>query len=658
MSKTLPKTIIGQDRSSFALINPSTELYHRKLDFSGLLRNSCRPHVAISYVWSEWKHNPSDNLPEWSLIRKRLLGILGPKASAAIRLETGNASCCWLDSKCVDQDSISSKSYWIPRMDEIYAKAKCTVLLLNGSSFSVLIPVVESMKCKVKSKARIVDWPHSCLLSQSCTVLPSLSTDEESACIQALRRLYDGNWRKRAWIFQEILLSKNYILSFEAGSTAELCDIGVLANLLLQRHPNESWLGSFSDWSRRLFYLRRFYAESKYHHLSDANILQMARGLESSVAADKIYALCGILRLKDVPYNSKHSAEEAFQVVVGELVKRGRMAWLYAVPAQLNGEGIPLNEANMTPFVLTRLSNTLARNRNKMHVSNTSIRMPVLHLGKITRTKLLADVLQKASDWNKEHKSFDFPPELEFLFFLPKIVRRVALDMVNPLLIEPLFSQISDGLGITPESGSRPTRVWRMIMALCTRDITSPSRNMGTEANPEETLGLTLADSAARSLQDRLRTVQNEFLVLWWCSNDDNSRTTLGLGPRTCRPGNQICSVKDSKDFLLAVSFLTTEPQIIPRAIDAHFNGMVYSLDTVMTIEWRVKILGLSFIFSPLDLQGPVLGDHPHNDKFKDCQFDEYIKTDTVRDDIVLMLFGKSWKQKGELVELNLVRKA
>lgn len=200
-----------------------------------------------TYVWSEWKSNPSDRLPDWSLIRQRLLYILGPNASSAIYLETGNATCCWLDSKCIDQDSASSKSCWIPRMDQIYAEAKCTVLLLREPALLVLVPVAQGMRCNVKSKTRMLDWPHSCL-SQSCTTLPTLPLDQQNACVQALRRLYDGTWRKRAWIFQEILLSKKYLLSLQDGDYIELGDIGVIANLLLQRHPNETWLGNFSDW--------------------------------------------------------------------------------------------------------------------------------------------------------------------------------------------------------------------------------------------------------------------------------------------------------------------------------------------------------------------------------------------------------------------------
>lgn len=602
--------------------------------------------MAISYVWSEWKHNPSDRLPAWNLIRERLLSILGPGNSGTVRSEIGNASCCWLDSKCIDQDSVNSKSHWIPRMDRIYAGAKCTVLLLRDPSIEVLVPVAQALRCEVKGKASMFDWPHNCLLSQSCTPLPILSIDEEKACIEALRHLYDGAWRKRAWIFQEILLSRKYIISLQGGKTIEIGDIGVIANLLFQRHPNDTWLGHFSDWCRRLFYLRHFYNESEFHHLSEANILQMAMGLEASVEADKVYALCGILRLKNVVYNNRHSADEAFQVVVGELVKRGRLAWLYAIPPPLDDEPMHLSQSRVAPFVLTRMDDNLVGNRNKMEFSDASIGFPVVHIGRITETRLLAEMLQQASNWTEKHDFLDLPTDLEYLYFIPKIVRRIALDVVNPLLMDPLFSQICNGLGITPESGSRPTRVWKMIMALCTKDVISSARSVADSKEPDTNL----ADSAARSLQDRLQLVQDEFVVIWWCSHDDDSNTTLGLGPRTCKSGTEICSVKGDKNLLLAASFAESKG----KTTDAYFRGVLYSLDTVMTIQYRVKVLGLNFVFQPLDIPRPAVGDHPYNDGFKDSRFDKYIKTDTQKPGL-LSLFGMSGSQKGRTMYVNLV---
>lgn len=216
----------------------------------------------------------------------------------------------------------------------------------------------------------------------------------------------------------------------------------------------------------------------------------MATGLEASVPADSIYALCGILRLKDVPYNTDHSSDEAFQVVVGELVKRGGLAWLYAIPPPLNGEDIRIAGANITPFILARLNDTFVQNRNKMHFCSTSVGLLVMFIGKITQTKPLAEVLQEASDWIKEHRSVVFPPEFQYLFFVPKFIRRIALDVVTPLLVDPLFSQICDGLNITPGSGSKPSRVWRKIMALYTKDVTSLLSKSGNIADQEITSAL------------------------------------------------------------------------------------------------------------------------------------------------------------------------
>jgi len=657
MSSTLPKTLLGRNRSSFALIDPSTQLYYRKLDRHGWLNNSTRQHVAISYVWSEWMDDASERLPNWDVIRERLLFILGEGASKSIRLEIGGATRCWLDSKCIDQNSATSKSYWIPRMYEVYDEAKCTVLLLRDPSLSVLVPVAQSMRCNIKSKASMFDWPHICLLSQSCTTFPEISIDQESTCIKALKNLYEGAWRKRAWIFQEILLSKKYLLSLRDSEFIELGDIGVIANLLFQRHLNETWLGDFSDWCRRLFYLRHFYTQSRFHHLSEANVLQVATDLQATVPADKIYALCGILKLKDVPYNINHTADEAFQVVVGELIRKGRLSWLYAVPPPLNDECFRLAEANISPFVLTRLSDRFAANRNKIRITNNSIGFPAMSIGQITRTKPLADLLQEAYNWMKKNDSVEFPRELEYLFFTPKIIRRIALDVVNPLLIDPLFGQICHGLGISTESESRPTRAWRMIMSLYTKDVALKFPAAESSSSQEDQAAAMLAWSAARSLQERLKMLQDKFSVIWWQSDESNESVTPGLGPQTCTTGNYICSVKDDEKLLVAASLQPPNESTStenPKSIDAHFRGAIYDLECVRTIQWSVKVLVVNFVFVPHDMPGPVLGDHPFWDKFKDDRYDKYLQAHAERRESLLSFFGKVRNQTGRPVYLNL----
>jgi hypothetical protein len=105
---------------------PEQFLFHRQIDWHAYLTSGFRIHLAISYVWSEWRDNASDKLPSWPALQKRLMSVLGEHASPDIKAVTGKATRCCLDCMCIYQESREDKSYWIPRMDEIYYEARCT----------------------------------------------------------------------------------------------------------------------------------------------------------------------------------------------------------------------------------------------------------------------------------------------------------------------------------------------------------------------------------------------------------------------------------------------------------------------------------------------------------------------------------------------------
>ena len=302
----------------------------------------------------------------------------------------------------------------------------------------------------------------------------------------------------------------------------------------------------------------------------------MSTNLEAQIQAERVYALCGILRLKSIPYNKKHSVNEAFQVLVEELVRRGRLAWLYAILPVMNMEGIHLGAEDFTPFVLTRLADSFVTNRNKMHFSKTSLGLPVVRVGKIKRVRTLAEILQELSTWSKANNSMNIPQDRQDLLFVPKIIRRIALDLVNRFILEPLFGQITMGLGITPGSGSRPTRVWKMIMALVTKNLAPLSSRASGMIESEETLLHELVNLTAHSLQKRLRMALNEVTVVWWLSDHDGHET-VALGHRTCQPEDHICAIKDDKQLLMAARISTTGESTISEATDAQFRGMIFN---------------------------------------------------------------------------------
>jgi hypothetical protein len=453
MSNNLPKGFSSAAHSAFALINPSTERYYRVLDRHGAFRNGLKMHVAISYVWSEWKDDPSDRLPNWTQLRDRLLAVVGPQAPPALRTETWNASCCWLDSKCINQDSEADKMYWIPKMDEIYHEAECTVLLLRGCDLTVLMEITQEMRCKFEGKVPLAErmlGPHSCLLTRSCTTLPDLNQGRENDCLRALRSFAFGSWRRRAWIFQEILLSRSYLVSWSQSGWASLANIGVIAGLLFQKESKEIWLEEFASWCRRVEYLRQYYEKTSFSDLSDANVLQMASELEATVPCDKYYALCGILRLKRVQYNSTHTADRALHTIVEALMKVGRLSWLYAVLPPVDNAGIKLSGNAIAPFLLTRMDGgkLIAKTRS-ISMTNRTLGLNAAQVGTVTDAEPLHQVLLEAKTLLEKTK-FHFDDilkhssqgEIEMLKHIPGLIYRAAVEIVAPLLLEPVFRDI------------------------------------------------------------------------------------------------------------------------------------------------------------------------------------------------------------------------
>ncbi|KAI0881529.1 uncharacterized protein GGS22DRAFT_59316 [Annulohypoxylon maeteangense] len=514
MSDTIPKSLFSNSRSSFALIDPATGNFHRRFDRHGYLTSGLRRHVAISYVWSEWKTNPADRLPDWTLLRERLLAVVGDNAPAGLRKETWGVNKCWIDCKCIDQDSDLDKAYWIPRMDEVYAEARCTVLLVRDD-LSPLMHLSHEISCRFKGKLNSVDEllaPHNCLLSQSCTLLPDLAPERENVCLDALESFTSGAWQRRAWILQEVLLSENYLLSWGASGWMSLSDVGVIAGALSFRHPTKLWLREFANWCRRLWYLRQNYGETQSFELSDANVLQLAAGLEATVPCDKFYALCGLLRLKSIEYNAGHTADEALQNIVAELVRNGRLSWLYAIRPCFPPAGVTLRANDLMPFVLTRLDSRLMANRKEMTLSGGRLRFAGSPIGVIVRTSPLKDFLEQAAAAFDRHREFNFSVEEAHLAFAPAVIRRIAVDIIEPLLTDAVFDTICDGLSISREMSSRGLRVATMVMRLFTY-----RRNEGQsqleEYNEADLRTRAMIEVAAWSIQTRLSEMTDFAIV-------------------------------------------------------------------------------------------------------------------------------------------------
>jgi len=475
--------------------------------------------------------------------------------------------------------------YWIPRMDEIYYEARCTILLLRvpGLDLSPVLEVKRRMHCPLSGPLRLRDIvqmvPHNCLLCQSCTSLPEIDSELETLALNALRILCHATWRERAWILQEILLSRNYLLTWDdSGEWLSLADTAVIAALLYRRNLEETWLDEFASWCRRLWYLRQNYDEAQTYELCDANVLQLASTLSATVPSDKYYALCGMLRLKDVKPNPAHSANEALEVIVNALVQEGRMSWLYAVPPSL-GVSMQLRDGEMAPFVLTRLEDRLKPNKkHNAVIRSEEITLDAIQLGRVTETLPLSQVLESASNHLRETRDFDFPEILAYCHRVPDIIRRLSLDLVDPLLIEPTFGHICRALQPLHAVKSEARKGWLCVMFLSFID--EPLIQEMCEGAAHEDVHI--VRSSAASLQRHLMKIRDLFSVLLWTkeAEDDNS-TVVSVAISGCPADAHIFSLNGESDSMFAAR--------LRDQADAYdeFCGPLFSLNVRDTIGPR-----------------------------------------------------------------------
>lgn len=443
-----------------------------------------------------------------------------------MKIESGHASRCWLDCKCINQNSDGDKKYWVPRMDEIYSEARCTVLLLRNINLSCLKEAEQNLACDLD------DDEHVCHLTQTCTTLTSLSPELESCCIETLKAIDSGGWRKRAWIFQEILLSKEYILSGEDQIEIKLGDAATIAHLLFQRYPDHRWLGEFASWCRRLFRLRLYYFGYK---ICPSNILQLASSLEATLPCDKYYALCGLLRLKNLEYNSSHSEHQALESVILALTKSGRLSWLSAIPPSIDGKIFLTGQ--LLPYVERRLDQGLGSfYANTKGSTNSRIVFRSRHVGHITQIYNAREHLQAAISYaNENPPQENFPPHISVI---PALLMTVCREAVETLTLQPILGRLCGVLKI-PEKNSSSTVLMKLLAIK-----SSTSFNSYQSLRSDVPLAdIELVASSAWSIQHYINAILHSVEFLEWSPLGKPETRFYTVGSKGCRIGTHVCIV-------------------------------------------------------------------------------------------------------------------
>lgn len=152
-------------------------------------------YMALSYVWGSSDSLKStkaniDYLQQDGALQK-LRGKLSQAINDAIDLTKATGETyLWVDALCIVQDDNHSKAIYISRMGQIYGNAYVTLVTLNGPLADSALPGVTASRVSIQSPVEI-NGLH--LVPR----LPQLSSVEQESA-----------WSRRAWTFQECILSR------------------------------------------------------------------------------------------------------------------------------------------------------------------------------------------------------------------------------------------------------------------------------------------------------------------------------------------------------------------------------------------------------------------------------------------------------------------
>ncbi|KAI4858648.1 heterokaryon incompatibility protein-domain-containing protein [Hypoxylon rubiginosum] len=173
-------------------------LQHIKLgDYRGDLSN---PYTALSYVWGD----PSN--PDTILLEDYQFGITA-NLGAALRdiRSTTRVFRLWADAICIDQKNIPERNQQVALMGDLYYKADNTIVYLGAltSGSEYILGQVPAGHTHLP-----VAYPVGIPFDEFGLLTSSLSQSQIEIVTAATKDLLAKPWFRRAWTFQEVVLSR------------------------------------------------------------------------------------------------------------------------------------------------------------------------------------------------------------------------------------------------------------------------------------------------------------------------------------------------------------------------------------------------------------------------------------------------------------------
>ncbi|PSR82879.1 heterokaryon incompatibility protein-domain-containing protein [Coniella lustricola] len=269
----------GPRRTRVMKILPGSSSSMIRIDLSEMSVDNPPYYEALSYTWG-------GQLPDCTIeCNKTRLKVTRNAEDAMRRLRSRHRSrYLWVDSVCIDQNSVEEKNVQVPCMKDIYRNAGAIVIWLGKEAPD--IPLACRLARHLDSEDR---WYTPAGLSRQLAMAKHVirtdntslgRTDEIGWINETIDTLVRHNYWRRAWTVQEFMLNDSCYLYTDHGkvSKAQLRE-------LFEDDPDD-------ENTTRSFHLTRWsLPKTKDSEISVHELFELLPALQSTDAKDKVYAL-------------------------------------------------------------------------------------------------------------------------------------------------------------------------------------------------------------------------------------------------------------------------------------------------------------------------------------------------------------------------------
>jgi hypothetical protein len=238
-------------------------------------------YAALSYVWGKIRQPVLDSKNSSFLSAKGSLSKLNlPQTvkDAIYICKSLQLRYFWVDSLCIEQDSIAQTDYLVSHMHDIYKQAYITLVVAAGTDCHSDIPSIRKRTNP-----------------QFCDTIQGIHVGSVLVNLEPLERIvHKSIWNSRAWTMQEYALSRRCLIFTDQGyflSCARGAYVETVPGKLLQ--PRQAFAPILSE--KRMFaqsghdLILRTYAKAVYVYLKrelsyPSDVLRAFEGMTGAMA--------------------------------------------------------------------------------------------------------------------------------------------------------------------------------------------------------------------------------------------------------------------------------------------------------------------------------------------------------------------------------------